>query len=151
MAWPKKHCYLLFWCASTQPHLKQIVEMETSHPKLWEYILFNSYNSIYVARIYHKILFQSMENQINTEKHCFLLFWWTSYQVHLKQGAETETPHLDCWKTVSLTFMKASMLPGLICKFTFQFMENQGNPMKTTVFFWFDELPLKLAKNRLQK
>jgi len=30
-------------------------------------------------------------------------------------------------------------------------MENQGNTMKDTVVFYFDDIPLKLASNRFQK
>jgi len=42
------------------------------------------------------------------------------------------------------------MLPENNQQITFQSMENQGNTIKDATFFYFDDLPFKLTKDRLQ-
>jgi len=184
--------------------------MEIPHPNCGKTVCLTFYNSIHVPRNNSQIYFSCCGKLRKYYKnHCFMLFWWTSHQPHLKQLAETEMPHWEktvclifivasmlqeiilnllsffgisrthCekhhfssilknfhWssskidgsngntisrKTVSLTFIVASISPEIIYKFTFHSVENQENTMKTTVFFQFDELQLKLTYNILQK
>jgi len=65
------------------------------------------------------------------ERHCFILFWWTSTQAHLKQIAKMKTPDPNCEKTVALTFTIPSMLPEIIHK-TIQCISTQNHPKQIT-------------------
>jgi len=52
------------------------------------------------------------------------------------------TPHLKFEKTVSLTFSTASMLPEIIHKLLVIMWKIKETLLKTTVLFYFDDLPL---------
>jgi len=65
-------------------------------------------------------------------------------QAHLEQIAKIKRLNLNCRKTVSLTFIIASIARNYL-QDIIDSVEIQENTMKTNVFFYFDELPLMLA------
>jgi len=62
-------------------------------------------------------------------------FWWFSSQAHLEQIAEIKAPHLNCGKTVALTFIIPSMLPEIIYKMIFNVWKIKETPWKTLFYF----------------
>jgi len=70
------------------------------------------------------------------------------------------SPKTDCrnrdftfqlWENSLYDFKNSIHVARNNYQLTFQFMENQGNTLKSTVFIYFDELLLKLTINKLQK
>jgi len=67
------------------------------------------------------------------ESHCFLLFWQSSFQDHLKQNAKMQTPHPNCGR-VSLSFIIISLSPEKIHKFSILWKIKET---QKTLFVWF--------------
>jgi len=73
----------------------------------------------------------SVKSTKHNERHCFLLFWWSSSQAHQKQIAEINTPHPNSGKTVYFNFIIASMLPEKFPTFFSMYGKQKEIPWKT--------------------
>jgi len=87
--------------------LKQIAQMKTPHPN-WEITVSLTFIvASMLPEIIHKILFNLWNFKEMPWNTMFSSIWWSSTQAHLKQVAEikTKTPHQNCGKTVSLSYI----------------------------------------------
>ncbi len=104
--------------------------------------MFNFYNTIHVARNNLQDDFQCMENQKTPQKTLFYFILMNFHSSTPKTDCKNERTRSKLWENSCFDFYNTIHLARNNFQDDFQCMENQGNSMKDTVFY-FDEFPLK--------
>ncbi len=95
-----------------------------------------------LPEIIYKIIFNVWKTKETT---------WKTLLYSILMNFHSSTPKIDCknestisklWENSSFDFYNTFHVAKNL-QDDFQYMENEGNTMKDTVLFYFDELPLK--------
>ena len=141
----ERHCFILFWWTPTGKHLKQIAEIKTPDPNCGKTVALTFTIPSMLPEIIYKMIFNVWKIKETQWKTVFAFILMNFHSSTPKTDWKNKNTRSRLGQNSCFDFYNTIHVARNNLQDDFQCMESQGNTMKSTVFFYFDELPFKLT------